>query len=118
MKKSNKKGLPLALEIVGVTVLVLVLLGLIIAIAVPDFDGYTQADNENKCAANIKIIESAYTKALIDDVVIEDNTTVNSESGLGAYITDIDNLKCPSNKHNYIIDKNGSVWCATHKPKK
>ncbi len=117
MRKVNKKGLPLALEIVGVTVLVLAILGLLVAIAIPAFDGYTQAEDENNCAANIQTIESAYTKALIDDVVIDDNMVVNSDSGLGAYITDIDNLKCPSNNKNYIIDKNGSVWCATHKPK-
>lgn len=111
MKKTfkNKKGFTL-IEIV----VVLAILAILVAVAIPVYNNTTLDAHQKVCDANIRIIKSAIVAATIEEVVIGTDFVINSQSVLAPYIYDIDSMICPSCNKNYEIDANGAIICPEH----
>lgn len=115
MKKvlKNKKGFTLVELMVVVAIL-----GVLVAVAVPAYNGVTDSANKKVCATNIRTIESAILQAQVAGVELSDGTIGNNnETGLDDYIKDAATLACPSDKEatksGYVFDVDtGAVTCA------
>ncbi len=98
MKKlfKNKKGFTLVELMVVVAIL-----GILVAVAIPVYNSVTVKAQINTCAANLRTIESAIMQAEIN----EDTVTAGplSASGLGEYLKDMANITCPGNGAYTIV---------------
>ena len=117
MKKvlKNKKGFTLVELMVVVAIL-----GVLVAVAVPAYNGVTESANKKVCATNIRTIESAILQAQVAGVELEDCTIGDGTTALDNYIKDAATLACPSDKgtpkKGYAFTAStGAVTC-THEP--
>lgn len=87
---------------------VVVILGILVAIAVPLYNAQTEKAKTTTCQANQRIIESAILQWSMDPD--NENTAIPDLGGLvvAGYLQS--EPKCPSNGE-YEIDQDGSVTC-------
>lgn len=119
MKKilKNKKGFTLVELMVVVAIL-----GVLVAVAIPVYNNVTENAKEKTCAANCRTIESAITQAAIEGDITLDKTSNTYKKGDEAatvadlapkYIAEVP--KCPfdsgSTTYKYTIGVNGKVTC-------
>ncbi|WP_102048414.1 competence type IV pilus major pilin ComGC [Pygmaiobacter massiliensis] len=107
----NKKGFTLVELMVVVAIL-----GILVAVAVPVYNNATTKAETNTCAANIRTIQSALMQAQIDGQ-LADNDTVQKLVDNG-YLQA--NAVCPSSKTAYKItinNKKFTVECQDTKNK-
>lgn len=90
----NKKGFTLVELMVVVAIL-----GVLVAVAVPVYSNVTDNAKKTTCAANIRTLKSAITMAQADGVELAE---INDVSDLAEYLED-DTLKCPFTEGEYTI---------------
>lgn len=81
---------------------VVLIIGILVAIAIPIFNNASQNAKEKTCAANIRTIRGAVQQYLAT------NTTatladIDAMATLGSQIDDVANLKCPITGEAYAI---------------
>ena len=91
----NKKGFTLVELMVVVAIL-----GILVAVAVPVYNSVTEKAQKNACAANLRTIESAVMQATIDGV---DAASIDTMASLNKYLKDADKLSCPKDGDLYTI---------------
>ena len=123
MKKlfKNKKGFTLVELMVVVAIL-----GILVAVAIPVYSSVTEKAQLNTCVANIRTVESAVMQAVTNgdakieadgDVVTTGETPVPLtvlalQDGSIGHVYLVEEPKCPSDKtKGYAIGVNGAVTC-------
>lgn len=86
--------------------IVLAIIGIIAAIAIPRYTASLQKAKESACAANIAILESAVMRYWIDNNEVY--PTLTAADLVPTYIKEIPN--CPL-EGTYTLDGNGYVTC-------
>lgn len=90
---------------------VLVIIGILVAIAVPIYNKTQATAEERACQANLRILEGAVAQYQLDnDGALPTELSV---SDLSDYIKDAEDMKCPS-EGDYSIN-NGEVYCSVHR---
>ena len=85
---------------------VLVIIGILVAIAVPIYNKTQATAEERACQANLRILEGAVAQYQLDN----DGALPSTLNNLSDYIKDVDNLECPSGG-TYTIGTDGAVTC-------
>jgi prepilin-type N-terminal cleavage/methylation domain-containing protein len=85
---------------------VLVIIGILVAIAVPIYNKTQAAAEKRACQANLRILEGAVAQYQLEN----DGDLPGELGNLSDYIKDVDNLECPSGG-TYTIDTDGAVTC-------
>lgn len=81
---------------------VVIILGILVAIAIPIFNNVTGDAKANVCASNIRTINGAINMYYANEGKYPDDI-----SDLSPYIKDPDNLKCPVTDSTYELAGNG-----------
>ena len=127
MKKmlKNKKGFTLVELMVVVAIL-----GILVAVAIPVYSSVTDKAERNTCVANIRTVESAVMQAVTNGdakiladgkVTLNDGTTALTvaalKTGINGHTYLVEEPHCPSDKTDtpaaYAIGANGAVTCGT-----
>ncbi|HHY60736.1 MAG TPA: prepilin-type N-terminal cleavage/methylation domain-containing protein [Clostridia bacterium] len=99
--RKNQKGFTLVELMV-----VVVIIGVLVAIAVPVYSNMTLRAKERACDANVRTIQSA-----VNAFYAEKNEYPENLKDLEDYLGQ-DELQCPVNGEPYQIDENnGTVYC-------
>ena len=85
---------------------VLVIIGILVAIAVPIYNKTQDKAKETACQANLRILEGAVAQYQLDN----DGALPSTLDNLSDYIKDVDNLECPSGG-DYTIGTDDAVTC-------
>ena len=95
---------------------VVLIIGILVAIAVPIFNNASATAKKNSCKANVRTIEGAIAQALAADET-KTNASV-AAGGVDALVTDgflKEKVVCPvDNTTEYVINTNGTVDAHTH----
>jgi type IV pilus assembly protein PilA len=95
-RKNNNKGFTLVELMV-----VIVIIGILVAIAVPIYNQSTTNAQVNACKANLRIINGAVSQYAANN----NGTYPTTLSQLSSYLTNVSNLRCPTTTTgNYTID--------------
>jgi type II secretion system protein G len=105
MMKRNNKGFTLVELMV-----VLLILGILVAIAIPIYNKTTDKAKEKACFANQRTIEGAAAQYRAEEEKWPENLAALSE-----YLQDADALHCPTEGGTYTLDEDtGKVTCTKH----
>lgn len=80
--------------------IVVVIIGILVAIAIPVYSEITRSAKERACESNVRIIKSA----ILQYQVAENGDEPDDISELAPYIEDFESLKCPVEGTAYTLD--------------
>jgi prepilin-type N-terminal cleavage/methylation domain-containing protein len=111
MMKRDNKGFTLVELMV-----VLLILGILVAIAVPIYNKTQDTAKKNTCFANQRTIEGAAAQFRAESPTGEWPEAISGTEGkdLRDYIQNPGALKCPKTEQSYTLDENGKVTCTEH----
>ncbi|MGI6405243.1 MAG: competence type IV pilus major pilin ComGC [Syntrophaceticus sp.] len=101
MMKRDNKGFTLVEMMV-----VLLILGILVAIAIPIYNRTQETAKKNTCFANQRTIEGAAAQ-----YHAEVGEWPDELSDLGEYIQNPGALTCPKTEQSYTLEENGKVKC-------
>ncbi|NLM72994.1 MAG: prepilin-type N-terminal cleavage/methylation domain-containing protein [Clostridiaceae bacterium] len=80
--------------------IVVVIIGILVAIAIPVYSEITRSAKERACESNVRIIKSA----ILQYQVAENGDEPDDIEDLAPYIEDFKSLKCPVEGTDYTLD--------------
>lgn len=90
--------------------IVIVIIGVLAAIAVPAYSSYVSKAQERTCEANRRTISTAATM-----YYIENNEYADDIEDLSDYLDNVDSLKCPAGgEYELVQDDSFDVTCSKH----
>lgn len=92
--------------------IVIVIIGVLAAIAVPAYRSYVSKAQERTCEANRRTISTAATMYYIENDNEEYATDIDD---LSDYLDNVDSLKCPAGgEYELVQDDSFDVTCSEH----
>lgn len=92
---------------------VVVIIGILVAIAVPVYRGVQTTAAENACAANVRTLNGALETYKATENIVDLPEGFNPETELANYLQEWP--KCPDGTTEYTYDKaTGTFSCTTH----
>lgn len=93
--------------------IVIVIIGVLAAIAVPAYSSYVSKAQERTCEANRRTISTAATMYYIDHIE-NDNEYATDIDDLKGYLDNFDSLKCPAGGEYELVEDSFDVTCSVH----
>lgn len=90
--------------------IVIVIIGVLAAIAVPAYSKYVSRAQERTCEANRRMISTAAGMYYIE----HDNTYAEGIGDLSDYLDNVDSLKCPADGEYTLVQDSFDVTCSEH----
>lgn len=91
--------------------IVIVIIGVLAAIAVPAYSSYVSRAQERTCEANRRTISTAAGM-----YYIENNKYATGINDLSGYLDNFDSLKCPAGGTYGLKSNSFDVTCTVHSP--
>lgn len=90
--------------------IVIVIIGVLAAIAVPAYSSYVSRAQKRTCEANRRTISTAAGMYYIEN----DNTYATGINGLSDYLDNVTSLKCPAGGTYELASNSFDVTCTVH----
>ncbi|MGB4337513.1 MAG: prepilin-type N-terminal cleavage/methylation domain-containing protein [Bacillota bacterium] len=90
--------------------IVIVIIGVLAAIAVPAYSSYVSKAQERTCEANRRTISTAAGIYYIE----HNNTYATDINDLEDYLDNVDSLKCPAGGEYELVEDSFDVRCSEH----
>ena len=89
--------------------IVIVIIGVLAAIAVPAYSSYVSKAKERTCEANRRMISTA-----AGVYYIENGNYATDINDLSDYLDNVDSLKCPADGEYTLVQDSFDVTCSVH----
>lgn len=93
--------------------IVIVIIGVLAAIAVPAYSSYVSKAQERTCEANRRTISTAAGMYYIENIE-NDNKYATGINDLSDYLDNVTSLKCPAGGTYELVSNSFDVTCTVH----